>query len=243
MKSILFFVLIFFSKTVLSGTIDPKVSDSEYLDYGSKFNCVAKIKGIVNKENFISSCVIISDNWALTAAHVVKNSTKTEIELNKKIFEIEKVIINKKFKLEVMGRNDIALCKSIESFNLNFYPELYDGKEYEKGKVVYICGYGMTGTFEEGAIKFDNKKRAGSNIIDGIYKNCLICSNLGGTKTKLEFLIATGDSGGGLFLNGKLAGINSYVFCIGKDKKSKYGSSSAHTRIKDYLNWIKENIK
>lgn len=241
-KILLLIILIFFSKISISGTVDPKISDTRYIDYGKKFTCVAKIKGIVEKENFISSCVLISNHWALTACHVVENADEIKIELNNKDFEIKKIITNKKFKKEIMAYHDIALCYSEISFGLDNYPNLYDG-EYEKGKKATICGYGMTGTFSEGAIKFDEKKRAGTNLISEIYRNCLICNNYNDPNTELEFVIATGDSGGGLFIDGKLAGVNSYVFCKKNLKNSSYGCGSAHTRIKIYKKWIEDNIK
>lgn len=232
--TILLFLICNLSK---AGTIDPNVPDYRYLEYGKKFNCVVKIKGVQKESFFVSSAVIISPNWALTAAHVVKNSKSIEIITEKKSFNIKKIIL-KDFDEKKLGYNDIALCYSKDSFDLEFYPELYD-KEFEVGKVVSICGFGKTGDFLKGAYKIDYKKRAGSNIIDNIYNNCLICSNLGGVKTELEFMISSGDSGGGLFIDGKLAGINSYIY---KNKNSSYGCSSAHTRIKIYKPWIEDNI-
>ena len=56
--------------------------------------------------------------------------------------------------------------------------------------------------------------------------------------TELEFLISHGDSGGGLFIDGQLAGINSSV--LSKDGKtdSNYGDESCHTRISRYKDWL-----
>jgi secreted trypsin-like serine protease len=69
-------------------------------------------------------------------------------------------------------------------------------------------------------------------------RSCLICSISGGKKTELEFLIASGDSGGGLFLDGKLAGINSFVSAEDGKTNSSYGDESGHTRISLYREWI-----
>jgi secreted trypsin-like serine protease len=59
----------------------------------------------------------------------------------------------------------------------------------------------------------------------------------------LEFLIASGDSGGGLFIDNKLAGIHSCVMTVGKNPQSKYGEESGHTRISNFIEWIEDNRK
>lgn len=199
-----------------SGTIDPSVPDSRFVDYGEKFIHVAKIKGICNckkrdvEHEFHASSVIISPHWAVTAAHVVSSADDVVIVSNGKEYKISKVKIHKDFEKESVGRNDIALCYSEDDFGMDFYPELYKGSD-ETGKIASMCGYGITGTFSTGAVRSDDLKRAGSNIIERTKRKCLICNNLGGRKTELEFMIASGDSGGGLFIDGKLAGVNSFV--------------------------------
>ena len=58
--------------------------------------------------------------------------------------------------------------------------------------------------------------------------------------TKMEFLIASGDSGGGLFIDNKLAGINSCVMAVDRSPQSKYNEESGHTRVSKFLGWINE---
>jgi TATA-box binding protein (TBP) (component of TFIID and TFIIIB) len=245
MKNVILLLVILSFTICKGGTIDPSVPDEKYKNYGSKFKCVLKIIGTCNceeKHTFSASAVAISPNWALTAAHVVKNSTKIKIQINNKDFEIDKIIVNEKFNEAKLGYDDIALCYSKSDFNLDFYPKLYE-KNDEVKKIVSICGYGMTGSFSTGANKSDEIKRAGSNIIERIDNNCLICNNSGGTRTQLEFLIANGDSGGGLFINNELAGINSFVSAKDGKPNSSYGDESAHTRISVYKKWIEEKMK
>jgi hypothetical protein len=62
-------------------------------------------------------------------------------------------------------------------------------------------------------------------------------------RTELEFLICSGDSGGGLFINKKLAGINSCVLAADKKPNSSYGDDAGHTRISKYVPWIKQKIE
>ena len=58
----------------------------------------------------------------------------------------------------------------------------------------------------------------------------------------MEFLIASGDSGGGMFINGKLAGINSFVTAADGTTNSDYGDECCHTRISIFAKWIKDHI-
>ena len=105
-------------------------------------------------------------------------------------------------------------------------------------------GYGITGNFNTGAKVSDGKKRAGSNVIDYIEKHILVCSasKPGNRITELEFLISNGDSGGGLFIDQKLAGINSGIMCSDKKLDSSYGDESCHTRISIHRDWIIKTI-
>lgn len=245
-KMCLLLVTLIFS-VARAGTIDPSVSDAKYLSYGQKYTCVAPINGECGcgkekeKHRFHASCVIFKPRWALTAAHVVNNNSDVQIIVGGKTFRVKKVIVKKEFKDEVLGSNDIALCQSEEDFELDFYPELYKDTD-EVGKVSGICGYGITGTFSTGATRSDGKKRAGSNIVERVDSQCLICVNRGGRRTELEFMISSGDSGGGLFIDGKLAGINSFVMATDGSPNSNYGDECAHTRISAYVQWIEEQM-
>ena len=61
-------------------------------------------------------------------------------------------------------------------------------------------------------------------------------------KTELEFMIAPGDSGGGLFIDNKLAGIHSCIMAEGHKAKSDYRTESGHTRISDHVDWINNTM-
>lgn len=239
-------LLLFFGSNVISGTIDPDIQDEKYIEYGEKFHYVLEIIGSYkeNKNVFTASAVAIEPNWVLTAAHVVKGSRFVFLydENNKKAILIDKVITHQDFEDKEFGFADIALCHTTSDIGLSFYPPLYDGED-EVNKVCSISGYGKTGTFNTGIHIFDGKKRAGSNKIDGIENNLLLCSPSKINKTSLEFLIGNGDSGGGLFIDGKLAGINSCVMSVGEKPNSTYNDHSGHTRISQFVGWIKENIK
>lgn len=243
------YLLVFFlSISVLSGycgTIDPNVSDQKYIKYAEGFPYVGKLCGVYEDgKKFCASAVAIDDHWIITAAHVVKNSNECILTLDNKVFCINKVIYNKEFDNDELGKYDIALGYSEESIGLKFYPRLYENND-EIGKICSIVGYGITGTFKTGANKSDSKMRAGSNKIDGVFRQTLVCSaSTRGSRncTELEFLIASGDSGGGLFIDGKLAGINSFVMSDDKPD-STYGDECCHTRISVFKEWIRSIIE
>lgn len=242
LKAMCIFILL--SSNLSSGTTDPLTPDQKYIDYGAKFEYVLSICGLYESDElFCASAVAIEPDWILTAAHVVEGARHCGVHTKDSVIIIDEIIIHKDFGGS-FGVADIALCHLKKKLDLNFYPSLYQ-KNDEVGKICCISGYGVTGTFLTGQNLSDNKKRAGSNIVDKVEKDLLICSpsrTIKEGRTELEFLIASGDSGGGLFINDKLAGINSCVLAEKRSPKSQYGDESGHTRVSKYFNWIKENI-
>lgn len=243
MKHILLKILIAlcFYSSLYAGTIDPNVSDKKYIDYGAEHRCVLKLVGFnTNGEtSYWGSCVMIDDYHFLTAAHVVSESMMNFV-LNEGIaYETERIIVHKNFIAKNFNSDDIAIGRLVKPIKLDYYPELYDDTQ-EIGKVSSQAGYGFTGDFNRGYTKkdFDFCKRAGTNIIVGVDNNLLICMNNDTPRTALEFLITPGDSGGGLFIEKKLAGIHSCVYAIDKKTDSNYGDTSGHVRISDYIQWI-----
>lgn len=241
-KLILIFSFIF-SGHLFAGTIDPHTPDSKYVEFGKDFKYVYKICGTYENDGlFCASAVAIDPHWVLTAAHVVKGAKICIVHQEEKAFLIHQVFIHEEFNDGKFGLNDIALCYVDEDLGLDFYPPLHEDNN-EVGKTCTISGYGCTGTFSTGAKKSDSLRRGGSNKIDGIDRDLLICSPSLENRTELEFMIASGDSGGGLFIGNKLAGINSCVIALDKSPDSTYGDECGHTRISKYVNWIRNKMK
>jgi hypothetical protein len=230
-----------------AGTRDPSVPDEKYVEYGEKHECVVPIYGDCECGNgrphqFAASAVVISPRWVVTAAHVVKDKSGVKVRVKGREFSMRKVVINKRFREEILGLYDIAMCESEEDMDLGFYPKLYEGRD-ESGRVASICGYGLAGTFSTGAYLSDNKKRAGSNVVCRTEGHVMVCSATDPRKTNMEFLIAHGDSGGGLFIDQKLAGINSFVSAADGKPNSSYGDECHHTRISLFTPWIEACMK
>ena len=230
------------TSSLFAGTIDPNTPDERYVEFGTKFNYVYRICGKYQDDsNFCASSVAINSNWVITAAHVVKNAKSGVIKNDDQTFTITDIIVHKDFEDNKYGECDIALCKIDGDFKLSFYPSLYENSN-EIGKLCTISGYGLTGTFITGSKFSDNKRRAGSNKIEYTEKDLLICTPSLTDKTVLEFIICSGDSGGGLFIGNKLAGINSCVTCTDKKPDSTYGDESGYTRVSKFVSWIKSSI-
>lgn len=242
-KILLLIILGLYSTELQSGTIDPSTPDSKYVEYGKDFHYIVRICGTYQDDTmYCASAVLIDDHHILTAAHVVNESKSCNITIGDKKFVISTITINKDFEKE-FAMGDIAIGYSEESFGLDFYPPLYETDD-EVDKICSISGYGLTGTFLSGAKKSDDKRRAGSNMIERTFRDVLVCNpsrrNDKGY-TSLEFCIASGDSGGGLFIDGKLAGINSFIMVEKRSPNGLYGEESCHTRVSKFIQWIKEN--
>lgn len=247
-RILLILLILEYSTVLFAGTIDPRNSDNEHIELAQeqRFGCVAPLISKKNdKITSTSSCVIIKPKFALTAAHIFSNIPQDHafyLLLNDKAYLVEEVICHKMFQPNKMGFYDIALCKTSEIMDTTSFPDLYKSKQ-ELLKKVYICGYGLTGTFDTGSKIADGRKRAGTNLIESIKNHSLICSPSHSPGSNLEFLISHGDSGGGLFIDNKLAGINSYVYSTDGSPDSSWKDKAGHTRISLFLEWIKENTK
>lgn len=243
-KFLYIFSILLFNTIVNAGTIDPKAKDIDHIEYGNQYHCVVLLHGKTEDQQIYSaSAVLIKSNWLLTAGHIVSHGSDHYIVYKDKNINIDKIILPDNFDSNNVGKKDIAICHLSSSVDLEKYPELYDTSD-EIGKVSGLAGYGSNGTFSTGFNNHDNLKRGGSNIIDKIENDLLVCSVLNPPHTKMEFLIAVGDSGGGLFINQKLAGIHSCIWNYGKNNKPKstYSTQSGHTRISIFKEWILKNI-
>jgi hypothetical protein len=240
MKKIIFALLIVFTSISFGGTIDPSTPDSKHIEYGSKFHSILPISCFDGKGVSNGSAVAIHPNWIITAAHVVQGSHLWSVKIGDKKYEIKKIFIHPEYKEDVFGNGDVALGYLEKQLELDHYPDLYE-LEDEVGKLCSMAGWGLTGTFNSGVKTSDGRRRGGSNFVDKIEKNVLICSpsRKNNKSTELEYLICSGDSGGGLFINGKLAGIHSSVLGYDGKPDSTYGDESTHSRVSSYVPWIK----
>jgi len=242
MKYIIAILLLISASLSNAGTIDQKNQDYKYVEYGAEHKCVVEIGGIYHKDTkFRASAVVFKPSWILTAAHIIQNAKHCFIKNGDEIIQVTDLSYPEEYDENKFGFYDIAIGKLEKEVNLNFYPELYT-KDDENNKICSISGFGLTGPFQISATRTsDNKKRAGTNTVNRIENHLLIC-NLIDKNTALEFLICHGDSGGGLFIDKKLAGINSCIFSDDKKLDSDIKDESGHTRVSFFTDWINKSI-
>lgn len=246
MKTILCIVFFLSSSILFAGTRHPDVSDEKVITYGEKFIHTVIITGLTNDDaTYIGSGVAIEKNVILTAAHVVCNAKNGIVGIpeNKKIWQIKHAILHSDFQFKNFGKFDIAILIIDGSMDFKWYPKLYSGDD-ELNKVCSVSGYGSTGTFQTGVSKnIKPKRRAGSNVVDEIFRHLLVCDASKDKNTSLEYLINTGDSGGPLYIDNKIAGIHSGVIAKDKNPEGSYGDQSGHTRVSIFNDWILRNMK
>ena len=92
-KYILYGMILVLSNTFLfAGTHRPDVPDTKFVEYGAKFGCVMPVTTMI-EDNItgIGSCVVISEHWCITAAHVTYNAKDVYVLINGSKFHIDKV--------------------------------------------------------------------------------------------------------------------------------------------------------
>jgi hypothetical protein len=245
-------ILVLGGTVALAGTTDPGTPDEKYVEFGKQFPCVRRIRAVEPKPadpkrvvTWHASAVVIQPHWVLTAAHVLDGAADPTIlddATPAREYPLVYTVAHPLFDDGKNGYYDIALGYSEKDFGLDFYPELNTDTD-ELGKPVTLAGFGFHGTFHTGMAVSDSKRRAGSNKISGLERSVLVCDPSPERKTALEFLITPGDSGGGLFIGNKLAGIHSFLMAKDGKPDGTYTDESAHTRISLYADWVKSQIE
>lgn len=231
-------ILLCLCGSAFAGTTDPAIDDARYLEAGDQHGYVLKLYA-ENHEGELGcgTAVAISDEWLLTAAHVVHDATQASVHVGYRSWPIGRIVVHPRFRHAMMGEHDLALLRTDEPLGLASYPLLADGTE-AIGDSVVIAGYGASGPMSTGFDTVDGKLRAGTNTICRRERSLWICHGAAGTSAR-EILTAPGDSGGPLLVRGRLAGIHSIVMRDGAGSvRSVTGQESGHTRVGDYLEWI-----
>jgi len=241
-------ILLAASRVAVAGTIDPDTPDAKYVEFGKQFPFVVRITNIVDCKKCEkvheqhASAVIIRPHWALTAAHVIAGSKDDTIYVGEKKHAVAYKVLHKDYNEDKIGLHDIALCYTDDDFKQEFYVSLYS-KPDEIGQAVTIAGWGSSGNFVTGATKSDNQRRAGQNKLSSAFLSVVACSPRKAGRFPLEFMIAPGDSGGGMFIGNELAGINSFLAHADAKPDGTYGDDSAFTRVSLYRDWVESEIQ
>lgn len=212
--------------------------------------------GFIDAGDFSGSGVLIDPEWVLTAAHLVDGSpVNPQITFDgTTYYQAADCYVHEKWDWNLLLGYDIALLHLDERVRGVRPAARYRG-DGELGARAVTAGYGCTGTGLTGAVTYDGRKRAGTNRVDALKlmvgaPDILLMMDFDNPDDpadsyydpaeplRLEFLPSYGDSGGGLFLRGELAGIISAGFASGHEPAGYYGELVGCTRVSAFNDWI-----
>lgn len=241
-----------------AGTIRHDRSDASYLAYGTQFSSVGRITGSFPEGGgLVGSGVLIAPDLVLTAAHVVEDTSRLSFSFPERgqSYDATEAIIHPGWNGDVLTGYDLSIFR-LDRPVTDVAPSPRFRGWFDSGRAGATAGYGTTGTGLTGySGSTSTTRRAGVNGIDRRYNNRILLSdfdapnfiatgaNLGtAAPANLEYLIAPGDSGGGLFVWAdrawRLVGINSFVMSYDGDPDASYGDSAGFTRVRVFQNWI-----
>lgn len=208
---------------------------------------------------FIASGVYLGDSWMLTAAHVVEDVSALQFSIGRQRYTADTTFVHPQWDPgDLLAGYDLALVKLDRDVE-GITPATRFRGDKDTHRFAAMVGFGYGGKGDTG---FDThtplRKRGGRNVIDLVYNNNILLADFdsgsasdnaaGNTNRQgLEYLIAPGDSGGGLFFYEnrvwQLGGIHSFgAATLDRNPNSDYGDLSGHTRLLAFNGWIDQVI-
>jgi len=199
----------------------------------------------------VCSGTYIGNGYVLTAAHCTESVTNMTFKVRGQTYEAEKWFAHKDY--DGNTYYDVAVVKLKQ--DPGGKRAVYYNGQVDIGERGINAGYGSTGTGLTGNYLPAGAKRVGHNLIEDKYNNLLMqdfdrypesyADFPRGHKAQKfdlpesrEMLIAGGDSGGAMFIQGKIAGVHSVGISYDGSVDSDYGDWSGSVWAKTFRPWI-----
>lgn len=240
------------------------VGDAAYVNYGNQFNNV----GFIGSNTASGSATLISQNWILTAWHVVEGNTNAanwQFNLNGTNYGVDQIHLRaaagSNFGTVANNGQDLALMRLTTNITNVTPAQLYTGTS-ELGLTGNMVGFGLNGSglTTSAGRTFDGQRRAADNVLDRWATLSGNSISWGTTRTRLlltDFDNPAGNtnvfgSGTALALEGNVdsgdsggalfitVGGNRFLAGVTSFKggDGNYGSLSGFNTVSDELNWI-----
>lgn len=245
------------ASTIIAPTDNPLVTAQLYRDEAALYPMVGKVTG----SGLSGSGVLISDRWVLTAGHIAFGKSTGTFNVGGIDYTIQSSITHPSYSFpsNPYDLGLLYLSGPVSAVNPAAMI-LLDGPNSILGREATWVGTGLTGTGLTGALT-PLEFRAFTNVIDvmgpeyGLTATSFVAdfdrpdgsTNAdpllsSPTATRLEGNLASGDSGGGVFITvggmRYLVGINSYTGRFDAGAASSYGSISGATNLDLFHTWI-----
>ena len=248
-------------RPVAAGTIRHDRADSNYTSLAASYPAV----GALTWPGYICSATLIAENWILTAGHCLDATGLSASDWSFNLTDsgggthvgAERFIYSG-WGGDLEDGTDIALLR-LATNETTVAPAAINTNTSEVGRTAAHVGYGVTGTGLTGYVDPAGTKRAGNNVVDldgssvSGYNDKVLFEDFdsgsagdswsgSATQLDLEYLIAPGDSGGGMFMNfgsgDVLTGVHSFIAAVDSNLDADYGDIAGSTRVSSYASWI-----